>query len=70
MSPRPDNDPVTTKRRVRLLRRIAWSLAFVAFFAGFYVGLNVNARAGATLWMLTAFLALAPFISHRDKLQS
>lgn len=54
--------------RVRLLRRIAWSTALVTFVVGFFVGLNVNAHVGATLWILTALLTLAPFISHRDKL--
>lgn len=44
-----------------------WLLSAVLLTGGFYVGWSIHAHTGATMLVLSAFFALLPFATHRDK---
>ena len=54
-------------RRSQRLHGLAWLLAAVAFGLGTWIGMTSHARIGAGLWVVSGFLALVPFASHRHR---
>lgn len=47
--------------------RLFWSLSALCFGLGFWVGMQVHARAGALLWVASCVFALLPFAEHRHR---
>ena len=65
MTSREDERASGWMQRRGRYRVLCWALSAVAFVAGPVIGMNLHANLGASIWVLSAVLALIPFWSHR-----